>query len=77
LLEEALAAARRMGFAEVWLETNSRLTAATSLYKKYGFEPVPSERLLPRCDEAYLLRIAQVRPLPAEASASRQDTASP
>jgi N-acetylglutamate synthase-like GNAT family acetyltransferase len=58
LLEDLLAAARRSGFAEVWLETNSVLTVATGLYRKYGFEPVQSEGLLPRCDEAYLLRLA-------------------
>jgi putative acetyltransferase len=57
LLEEMLAAARQGGFAEVWLETNSVLTAATTLYRKYGFEPVDPEHLLPRCDEAYLLRL--------------------
>jgi putative acetyltransferase len=57
LLESLLQVARRNGFAEVWLETNSVLTVATSLYRKYGFEPVPPEDLLPRCDEAYLLRL--------------------
>ncbi len=57
LLESMLAAARRGGFAEVWLETNSVLTAATSLYRNYGFQPVAHEQLLPRCDEAYLLRL--------------------
>ena len=45
------------GFAEVWLETNSALTAAISLYCKYGFQPVPPDGLLPRCDTAYLLRL--------------------
>jgi putative acetyltransferase len=63
LLEDLLAAARRNGFAEVWLETNSVLTTATSLYKKYGFEPVSPDQLLPRCDEAYLLRFAQAETL--------------
>jgi putative acetyltransferase len=57
LLENALAVARNNGFAEVWLETNSTLTAAIALYLKYGFQPVPSEELLPRCDAAYLLRL--------------------
>lgn len=62
LLEDVLAAAHRNGFAEVWLETNSTLTAAKTLYQKYGFEPVPPEQLLPRCDEAYLLRLGQAGP---------------
>mgnify|MGYP002388937201 FL=1 len=57
LLENLLAAACRGGFREVWLETNSVLTEAITLYRKYGFEPVASERLLPRCDQAFLLRL--------------------
>ena len=69
LLEDVLAAARRNGFAEVWLETNSVLEAATNLYKKYGFQPVLPERLLPRCDEAYLLRLAPTEPARPDAPA--------
>jgi putative acetyltransferase len=57
LLLDVLAAARRGGFKEVWLETNSVLSAATSLYKKYGFQPIASDHFLPKCDQAYLLRL--------------------
>jgi putative acetyltransferase len=57
LLEDLLAAARRGGFSEVWLETNSVLAVATSLYEKYGFQPVDSDDLRPRCDQAYLLKL--------------------
>lgn len=57
LLEDLLAAALRGGFVEVWLETNSVLTAATGLYEKYGFQPVEPDCLLPTCDQAYLLRL--------------------
>lgn len=57
LLEDLLEAARRGGFAEVWLETNSTLTVATRLYEKYGFQPVASDDLRPRCDQAFLLRL--------------------
>jgi putative acetyltransferase len=57
LLEDLLEAARRSGFAEVWLETNSVLTVATGLYMKFGFQPVEPGHLLPRCDQAYLLRL--------------------
>jgi putative acetyltransferase len=57
LLENLLAAARRSGFREVWLETNSVLTEAITLYTRYGFEPVEPEHLLPRCDQAFLLRL--------------------
>jgi putative acetyltransferase len=55
LLENLLAAARSNGFAEVWLETNSTLVKAISLYKKYGFQLLDSGQLLPRCDVAYIL----------------------
>ena len=55
LLDDLLAAARRSGFREVWLETNSVLTEAIALYEKYGFQVVEAEHLLPRCDVAYLL----------------------
>jgi putative acetyltransferase len=57
LLEDLIAVARRNGFSEVWLETNSTLTEAIALYKKYGFQPLDSDRLLPRCDVAYVLQI--------------------
>ncbi len=57
LLEDMLDAARRSGFVEVWLETNSVLKEATTLYQQYGFRPVASERLLPKCDQAYSLRL--------------------
>ncbi len=57
LLENLLAAARRNGFGEVWLETNSTLTEAIALYTRYGFEPVEPEHLLPRCDQAFCLRL--------------------
>jgi putative acetyltransferase len=58
LLEDVLAAARRSGFQEVWLETNSVLTEAIALYTKYGFQPVDADHLMQRCDAAYLLRLA-------------------
>lgn len=57
LVEKLLKAAREAGFTEVWLETNSVLTVATRLYEQYGFRPVAADHLLPRCDQAYLLRL--------------------
>jgi len=57
LLEDLLAAARRSGFREVWLQTNSVLVEAIALYEKYGFQLVEAEHLPPRCDVAYLLRL--------------------
>ena len=58
LLEDLLEAARRGGFREVWLETNSALTEAITLYRKYGFQPVELDPHWPECDVAYLLRLA-------------------
>lgn len=55
LLEDALAAARRLGFARVVLETASVLKKATALYECYGFAPHQPDHLSPRCDQAYLL----------------------
>ncbi len=55
LLDDLLAAARRSGFREVWLKTNSVLIEAIALYKQYGFQPVDAEHLTPGCDVAYLL----------------------
>lgn len=61
LLERSLRQARRLGFQEVWLETNSRLREAIRLYRKFGFRPIEVEHLAARCDQAYVLRLgAQV-----------------
>ena len=57
LLEDMLIVARRSGFREVWLQTNSVLTEAIALYKKYGFQSVDLEHVLQRCDVAYSLRL--------------------
>ena len=57
LLDRLLAIARQSGFSEVWLETNSGLTAAATLYRSRGFEPVEPDHLLPKCDQAFLLRL--------------------
>ena len=55
LLEDLLAAARKSGFQEVWLETNSVLTEAITLYTRFGFQPVATDHRSPQCDVAYLL----------------------
>jgi N-acetylglutamate synthase-like GNAT family acetyltransferase len=57
LLENMLDAARRSGFREVWIETNSSLSDAIRLYQGYGFESVPLESGVSACDAAYLLRL--------------------
>jgi len=59
LLERMLDTARRLGFREVLLETNSVLKEAIGLYEKYGFEPIAMEHVAPRCDQVYLLLLEQ------------------
>jgi putative acetyltransferase len=55
LLEDALANARRLGFARMTLETASVLKEAIRLYESYGFTPYQPDHLSGRCDQAYVL----------------------
>lgn len=55
LMERALAFARERGFWRLELETANVLREALSMYRKYGFRPVTSDRLSERCDQAYAL----------------------
>ena len=57
LLDDALAQARRLGFARVVLETASVLKEAIALYERYGFAPYHPDHLSSRCDQAYLLEL--------------------
>ncbi len=57
LLGRMLAAARRLGYREIVLQTNTVLIEAVQLYRSAGFTPVEIERMSPRCDHAYLLRL--------------------
>jgi putative acetyltransferase len=57
LLEDALANARRLGFARMTLETASVLKEAIRLYESYGFTPYQPDHLSGRCDHAYLLEL--------------------
>ena len=41
LLDELEAAARRFGYTEVWLDSNSSLTEAIAMYRSAGFVDVP------------------------------------
>lgn len=47
LLERTIAEARAAGATRLYLETNHNLTPAISLYRSLGFQPVPSERVVP------------------------------
>lgn len=57
MVEEALKFARKKGFKEMVLETNSRLKNAVALYRKYGFKSYDAEHLSDRCDGAMKLRL--------------------
>ena len=57
LLDDALAQARRLGFARVLLETASVLKEAITLYERYGFAPYHPDHLSSRCDQAYFLEL--------------------
>lgn len=46
LLEKVVAAAREMGIARLFLETNRKLTPAITLYESVGFRHVPRERFV-------------------------------
>lgn len=50
MMEDALKKARDLGYSEMILESNSILTKALGLYRKYGFESYTPEHLSDRCD---------------------------
>ncbi len=51
MMEDAFKSARKLGFKEMKLETNSCLTNAIEMYKKYGFkEYKPKHPISCRCD---------------------------
>ena len=52
LLEDALRAAKALGFSEMTLETNSRLKEAVGLYRAYGFTEFIPPHMSDRCDVA-------------------------
>jgi putative acetyltransferase len=55
VLQRAIALARALGFRQIVLETSSKLIAANRLYNKFGFEPMASDHLASRADQAYKL----------------------
>ncbi len=52
MMDDALQEAKVLGFAEMTIETNSRLREAVILYKRYGFVEFTPEHLSDRCDMA-------------------------
>ncbi|MGE0132219.1 MAG: GNAT family N-acetyltransferase [Blastocatellales bacterium] len=59
VLERAVGHARRLGFKTIVLETNSVLKEAIRLYTRFGFTPEPVEHATERCDQAYILKLAE------------------
>ena len=52
LMDDAIKKAKALGFAEMFLETNSCLQEAVHLYRRYGFTEFEPEHLSDRCDLA-------------------------
>jgi GNAT superfamily N-acetyltransferase len=71
LLEDLIAAARRLGFSRVELETASVLREAIGLYRSFGFKPVKRANLVSRCDQAYALDLGSESVQPGTAGAAR------
>jgi putative acetyltransferase len=59
LLEHAIAAARKLGFRVIILETVSVMKEAIRLYTRMGFKPVKREAASPRCDRVYTLNLVE------------------
>ncbi|MGB0721643.1 MAG: GNAT family N-acetyltransferase [Gammaproteobacteria bacterium] len=62
LLEEALERAPALGFKRVELESNSCLTEAMTLYRRYGFTPYTPDHYSDRCDCAMELLLRSPEP---------------
>lgn len=55
VLKQTIARARQLGFKAIVLETSSKLIAANRLYTQFGFQPLQSDHLASRADQAYKL----------------------
>jgi putative acetyltransferase len=56
VLQQMIWTARQLNFKKIYLETNSVLTEAIELYKKFGFQPT-DEKHSARCNEAFILEL--------------------
>ena len=59
LLIRALNMAKKLEFSELRLETASCLVEAISLYRSFGFEPLPGKQVVERCDLAFRYNLAK------------------
>jgi putative acetyltransferase len=57
MMDKALAKAKKLGYSEMTLETNSVLDKAIQMYKQYGFQQYHPEHIVDRCDMAMRIRI--------------------
>jgi putative acetyltransferase len=58
ILQRTIDQARRLGFKRMVLETSSKLEAANRLYTRFGFQPITSDHLASRADQAYALELS-------------------
>jgi putative acetyltransferase len=58
LLQKMIEKAKNLGYLRVYLETASVLKQAVHIYEKAGFMPI-AEKHTPRCDQAYILELAE------------------
>jgi GNAT superfamily N-acetyltransferase len=58
LLQKMIEKAKNLGYLRVYLETASVLKQAVHVYEKAGFMPI-AEKHTPRCDQAYILELAE------------------
>lgn len=62
LLNRMIAKAQASGFEEMVLETAGVLREAIGLYQAFGFEPVPGEPEVARCDRRFRLGLVGYQP---------------
>ena len=62
LLNRMIAKAQASGFEEMVLETAGVLREAIALYQAFGFEPVPGEPEVARCDRRFRLGLVGYQP---------------
>lgn len=56
VLRQMIELARELDFKRIYLETNTVLTEAVALYKKFGFVET-NEKHSPRCNQAFVLKL--------------------
>ncbi|MGH8494652.1 MAG: GNAT family N-acetyltransferase [Gammaproteobacteria bacterium] len=73
LLNRMIARAQANGFEEMVLETAGVLTEAIGLYQAFGFEPLPGQPEVARCDRKFRLGLVGYQPPELRALRRRMD----